>query len=414
MSTTLPRPLRRALPAREVLLELLDRCVEDGRIHVVCEDGAWTVGAGGSGGAQSAASEATIEVREPRFFGRVLGYANLGLGESFMDGDYEVANDGLPDLLTILVRARLERKLRGDWRLALRAGGIGIANRVAGPWRNVARHFDVGDDLFESFLDPTLTYTCGYARDAADDLATLQRQKLERICAKLRLRAGDRLLDVGCGYAGLLIHAVREHGVVATGIVNSRQHYEGARSRVAACGLEGRIRIRLADHRSLASLDERFDKVVSVGVLEHLPRSEHARYFANVRSVLAPGGMGLAHFIGCGVAVNHHDPFIQRYVFPGSCQLKLSEVADHLERNELAILDVENMVRHYGVTCERWLERFRAARARLDPARYDRRFQRMFEYYLSLCIAAARASDGALYQVLYGNDFAADHPFARV
>ena len=190
MSTTLPRPCVARYPRAKSCSKLLDRCVEDARIHVVCEDGAWTVGAGGTGGTAGAPNEATIEVREPRFFGRVLGYANLGLGESFMDGDYEVPGDGLPDLLTILVRANLERKLRGDWRLSLRAGSIGIANRVVGPWRNVARHFDVGDDLFESFLDPTLTYTCGYARDAADDLETLQRQKLDRICAKLRLRAG--------------------------------------------------------------------------------------------------------------------------------------------------------------------------------------------------------------------------------
>jgi cyclopropane-fatty-acyl-phospholipid synthase len=408
----LPRLLRTAHPARDAFLALLDRGIEDATIRVVCDDGEWVVGRAGA--VPRDPSEATIRVQHERLFGRVLAYANLGLGEAFMDGDFEVADGRLPDLLTILVRARLERTLRGDWRLGLRALGIGLANRLAGARRNVERHFDVGDDLFEAFLDPTLTYTCGYARAADDDLATLQEHKLERICAKLRLRGGERLLDIGCGYGGLLIHAARHHGAIGTGIVNSRQHYEGARRRVAEAGLADRIRILFADHRQVPDLGERFDRVVSVGVLEHLPRREHGRYFANVRSVLAPGGMGLAHFIGCGVAVNEHDPFIQKYVFPGSCQLKLSEVSDHLERNQLAILDVENMVRHYGVTCERWLERFRAAQDRLDPARYGSAFQRMFEYYLSLCIAAARASDGALYQVLYGNDFAAEHPFQRV
>ena len=411
MSTALPR-LRTALAARDAFLDLLDRSVEGALIRVVCSDGEWLVGRPAIA-TTSPAAEATLLVERPRFFGRVLAYANLGLGEAFMDGDVEVPDGRLPDLLEILVRARLDRKLRGDWRLALRALRIGLANRLAGPWRNVERHFDVGDDLFEAFLDPTLTYTCGYALREEDDLAAIQQQKLERICAKLRLRSGARLLDVGCGYAGLLIHAARAHGAIGTGIVNSRQHYEGARCRVDEAGLSGRIRIELADHRSLPRLGRSYDRVVSVGVLEHLPRREHSRYFANVRSVLAPDGLGLAHFIGCGTPVNEHDPFIQKYVFPGSCQLKLSEVAEHLERNELAILDVENMVRHYAITCRRWLERFQAARGRLDPARYDVRFQRMFEYYLSLCIAAARASDGALYQVLYGNDFAADHPLVR-
>jgi len=403
---------RTALAARDAFLDLLDRCVEGAEIRIVCADGEWVVGRPSTATA-SRPDQVTLLVERPRFFGRVLAYANLGLGEAFMDGDVEVPDGRLPDLLEVLVRARLDRKLRGDWRLALRVLGIGLANRLAGAQRNVARHFDVGDDLFEAFLDPTLTYTCGYARSEDDDLASIQQQKLERICAKLRLRPGARLLDVGCGYGGLLIHAARAHGAVGTGIVNSRQHYEGARRRVDAAGLSGRVRIELADHRILPRLGESYDRVVSVGVLEHLPRREHPRYFASVRAVLAPGGLALAHFIGCGTSVNEHDPFIQKYVFPGSCQLKLSEVAGHLERNELAILDVENMVRHYAITCRRWLERFRAARGQLDSARYDEHFQRMFEYYLSLCIAAARASDGALYQVLYGNDFASEHPLAR-
>lgn len=406
MSTALAR-IQTALPARDAFLSLLDRCVEDATIRVVCRDGEWLVGRA------APVADATLVVERPRFFGRVLAYANLGMGEAYMDGDVEVPEGRLPELLTILVRARLERKLRGDWRLALRTLRIALENRLAGVRRNVERHFDVGDDLFEAFLDPTLTYTCGYAQSESDDVATLQQQKLERICRKLRLAPGHRLLDIGCGYGGLLLHAARHHGAIGTGVVNSRQHYEGARRRVAEAGLAGRIRIHLADHRRVPELGERFDRVVSVGVLEHLPRREHPRYFAHVRAVLAPGGLGLAHFIGCGVARNEHDAFIQKYVFPGSCQLKLSEVADHLERNELAILDVENMIRHYAITCRRWLERFREARGRLDVRRYDVAFQRMFEYYLSLCIAAARASDGALYQVLYGNDFAAEHPLAR-
>jgi cyclopropane-fatty-acyl-phospholipid synthase len=402
-------PIGVSFAARDGFFALLDRYVEDATIQVIYDGGEWTVGGGGAN--RRAPESVTLVVHRNRFFGRVLGYANLGLGEAFMDGDFEVPDGRLPDLLTILVRARLDRKLRGDWRLALRTLGIALYNRVAGPRRNVERHFDVGDDLFESFLDPTLTYTCGYAESEDDDLATLQQQKLDRICAKLRLRRGHRVLDVGCGFGGLLLHAVRNHDVLGTGIVNSCRHYERARERVEQAGLSDQIEIRLADHRSMSG---QYDRVVSVGVLEHLPRREHPRYFANVRKVLAPGGLGLAHFIGCGVAVNEHDPFIQKYVFPGSCQLKLSEVSGLLERNELAILDVENIVRHYGITCTRWLERFRSARPTLDANRYDEVFQRMFEYYLSLCIAAARASDGALYQVLYGNDFAAEHPLRRV
>src|SRR3990172_4149649 len=204
----------------------------------------------------------------------------------------DVAGGELHELLTILVRARLDQKLRGNWRLALRVLGIRLANRMAGSWRNVERHYDAGDELIESFLDPTLTYTCGYARSPADDVATLQRQKLERICAKLRLRDGERLLDVGCGYGGLLIHAAQYHGVTGVGLTNSRRHFEWARARVAAAGLEGRVEIRLGDHHSLGGY---YEKVVCVGGLEHMAPREHPRYFASVREMLAPGGLGLAH-----------------------------------------------------------------------------------------------------------------------
>ncbi len=395
-----------AVPARAAFLDILDRHLKDATVRVLCSDGEWIVGDLAPDGVP-AFPVATLVVHDNRFFGRALSQGSLGMGEAWMDGDFDVPDAGLPDLITLFLRSRLDREIRGDWRLAARVIWISFQNRLLGRRRNVERHFDVGDDLIESFLDPTLTYTCGFAHAWDDDLAALQEQKLERICSKLRLREGDRLLDIGCGYAGLLIHAAQRFKVAGTGIVNSPSHYRKAKERIERAGLADQIELQLADHRSISG---EFDKVVSVGMHEHLPRREHPRYFANVAKVLAPGGLALAHFIGCGVSINHHDPFIQKYIFPGSCQLKLSEVTNLLERNELAILHVENIVRHYAVTCERWLENFQAARSSLDPSRYDERILRMFEYYLSICIGAARASDGAVYQVLYGKDFGAEHP----
>jgi cyclopropane-fatty-acyl-phospholipid synthase len=400
----------RSVPARSAFLDLLDRSVRDAAVRVVCKDGEWIVGDIASG-LHSPAPVLTLVVHDNRFFGRALGQGSLGMGEAWMDGDFDVPDPGLPDLITLFLKSHLDRAVRGDWRLAARVLWISLQNRILGRRRNVERHFDVGDDLIESFLDPTLTYTCGFAHSRSDDLASLQQQKLARICSKLRLREGDRLLDIGCGYAGLLIYAVQQFKVTGTGIVNSPSHYRKAKEQVEKAGLADQIEIRFEDHRSVSG---EFDKVVSVGMHEHLPRSEHPRYFENVAKVLAPGGLVLAHFIGCGVAVNQHDPFIQKYIFPGSCQLKLSEVSNLLERNELAILHVENIVRHYGLTCERWLENFQQARPSLDSSRYDLKFQRMFEYYLSICIGAARASDGAVYQVLYGKDFDAEHPLVWI
>lgn len=149
-------------------------------------------------------------------------------------------------------------------------------------------------------------------------------------------------------------------------------------------------------------------------MLEHVPRREYGRYFRVIASAFTPRGIGLVHAIGYHAPRNAHDPFIQKHIFPASGQPKLSEIARHLERNRLAILGVENIVRHYGYTAMRWLERFRQNQDRLDPVKYDLRFRRMWEYYLSCGIAAAFVSDAAVYQVLFTNDPMLEIPLARV
>ena len=153
-----------------------------------------------------------------------------------------------------------------------------------------------------------------------------------------------------------------------------------------------------------------YNKVVSVGMMEHVPRKEYGLYFRQIRALLREGGLGLVHTLGCNAARNVHDPFIQKYVFPASNQPRLSEIASGLERHRLAILDVENMVRHYALTGRRWLERFEQNERRLDARKYDERFKRMWRYYFACGIAATdNGSDTALYQVLF-TTFRADHP----
>ena len=389
---------------RAAFLELADAAVEEGRIRVTWPGGETTVGRG-TGPLEE------LRVHEPAFFTRVLAHGNLGMGEAFMDGWFDVPDGRLPDLLTRLLRSRLDQAVSRHPVLALRILGLGIGNRLRGSWKNVRAHYDLGDDLFESFLDPTLTYSCGYATSEGDDLAALQRQKLDRICEKLQLSEGERLLDIGCGFGGLLMHAARERGVTGVGISVSERHAAKARERIEAAGLAGRLEIRLADHRSIEGT---FDKVVSVGMMEHLRPRELPGFVRRVAGALRPDGLALLHYIGCGRSRNEHDPFTQRYVFPGSDQPRLSAVTRELERNDLAILDVENLIRHYALTARRWLEAFRANAHRLPEAKYDARFRRMWEYYLSSGVAASLASDGALYQVLAARDFGGRRPLGRV
>ncbi|MFL6197242.1 MAG: class I SAM-dependent methyltransferase [Thermoanaerobaculia bacterium] len=403
-----PRSLR---GAAGVFVDLLDRHLAGASLVLEMDGETVVCGARGERGA-ALPGAVRLRIHNRRFFSRVLGQGNLGMGEAFMDGDFTVEEGELHTLLTALLKSRIDRRLRRDPGTLLRVLGVQLANLARRhQWSHVQRHYDLGPELFSTFLDGSLTYSCGYAEGTSDDLASMQRQKLDRICRKLELRPGERLLDIGCGFGGLLIHAAQHYGVTGVGITNSQDHCQVGNERIAGAGLAGQIRLELRDHRSL---DGQFDKVVSVGMLEHLPRREYRRYFSGIARVLAPQGLALVHAIGCSAPRVDHDPFIQKYIFPGSGQMLLSDVARELERHSLAIRDVENIVRHYAYTVLRWLEGFRENAPALDSSRYDGVFRRIWEYYFHCGIAGAFASDGAVYQVLFARDYAADMPLHRV
>lgn len=391
---------------RDLLIRLLDRSLTDARVEYLLPDGRVQ-----GGSRNPAAAEFAVRVTDPAFFRRSLAQGNLGHAESYMDGGWDMERGTLEGYLTALTFGRLDEQVGRDLGFMLRVGALRLRQIVAGTLRNVQDHYDIGSDLYEAFLDETRGYTCGYQVREDDDSKTLQEQKYDRVCRKLRLEPGQTLFDVGCGYGGLMMHAASRYGVRATGITNSRDHAEWGARRVAALGLEGKVELRYGDLRAASGT---YDRVVSCGVLEHLLPSEHEAFFGTVARLLHPDGWGLVHTIGCITHTNDHDPFIQKYIFPGSTQNPLSVIAGHLERKRLAITDVENIGRHYAPTSRRWLEAYRANRAALDPARYPARFQRMWEYYLALCVAGASASDGAVWQVLFTRNYRRALPLHRV
>lgn len=392
--------------ARDVLMEIFDLAlVEPVRFRTPA--GEFVVGGPG----QSDQPAYTVRVLAPQFFADVVGFGNLGLGEAYMRGDFVMETGSLEDFLTLLLRSRLDEKVGRTSRLALKAGAIRLQGMLRGRRGAIQHHYDLGTDLFESFLDPTMTYTCGYARSSDDSVEDLQRNKLQRVCEKLRLQPDERILDLGCGFGGLLIYSAEQYGTHGVGVTLSREQYEWANAEIRRRGLGDRVEVLLMDYRAASGT---YDKVVSVGLLEHLSPSEYGAFFRKVAATLKPSSLALVHAIGTSKPGSRHDPFIQKYVFPNSHQVRLPALLAAMEKAGFALLDVENLVRHYALTAHGWFERFRANRHLLDTQRYDETFCRMWEYWLAAGVAAARASDAALYQVLFHNDRTGPIPLARV
>ena len=266
-------------------------------------------------------------------------------------------------------------------------------------------------NLADIYQTPVFLLVDKFLCESVGTIEEFQHDKLRRTCEKLRLQPGERLVDIGCGYGGMLIFAAQNYGVSGKGCTLGRRHYERARANVAAAGLSDRIEIELLPYDRLTG---KFDKMVSLGMMEHLRRSEYRRFTDVVSSLLTDKGMGLFHYIACSGPRNDHDPFIQKYVLPDSSQPKLSEFVAELEDHDMAVLDVENLVRHYGYTLRAWTRNFVQNQHRLDESRYDDRFKRMWQYYLECAAAAAFASAGALYQILFARNYPAPPPLQRV
>jgi cyclopropane-fatty-acyl-phospholipid synthase len=331
-----------------------------------------------------------IVVRDSRFFARVLAEGALGLGESYMDGDWEC--EAIDEMSYRALRAGLEQKAALTWseRWGVLAARVKNRQTKARTQRAVSSHYDIGNDLFRAMLDPTMQYSCAYFA-GTDDLAEAQRKKLDLICRKLGLRAGMRLLDIGCGWGGLARFAAERYGCRVVGITLSKQ--QAAYAQQVCVGWP--IEIRLQDYRDH---NERFDAVVSVGMMEHVGYKNYRVYLETAARCLEPGGLFLCHSIGGNVARVRTDPWLDRYIFPDSLLPSVSQVAAAAE-GLFVIEDVHNFGAYYDLTLMAWARDFQAAWERdgLRP-RYGERFGRMWRYYLRSCAGAFRARHMQLFQ----------------
>jgi cyclopropane-fatty-acyl-phospholipid synthase len=333
-----------------------------------------------------------IRVHDPRLYRRLLTQWSLGAGEAYMDGDWDC--DHLDELFTRLMRVDLDRATPGWSKLALFAQSLRhrLMNlqSLTRAFQVGERHYDVGNDVFEAMLDSRLIYSCAYW-ERAETLEQAQRDKLDLICRKLELQPGDRLLDIGCGWGGLVRHAAEHYGVRATGITVSREQLALAQQRCAGLPID----LQLMDYRLLQG---QFDKIASVGMFEHVGPKNYAIYLETVRRLLVPDGLFLLHTIGIDVTASATDPWIDRYVFPNGKLPSATELSQALE-DRFLIEDWHNFGTDYDRTLMSWHQRFEAAWPRLQ-ARYDERFRRMWRYYLLSCAGFFRARQGQLWQLV--------------
>ncbi|WP_416260053.1 cyclopropane fatty acyl phospholipid synthase [Gibbsiella quercinecans] len=332
-----------------------------------------------------------IKVKNPDFFKRVLQEGSLGLGESYMDGWWEC--ERLDVFFQRVINAGLERKLPHHLKDTLRIATARLVNLQSKKraWIVGKEHYDLGNDLFTLMLDPYMQYSCAYWKDAKT-LEQAQEAKLLLICEKLQLQPGMRLLDIGCGWGGLSAYAAKNFGVSVVGVTISAEQQKLAQARCA--GLD--VKILLQDYRDL---QQQFDRIVSVGMFEHVGPKNYRTYFNVVERNLKPDGLFLLHTIGSNRTDMNVDPWINKYIFPNGCLPSVTQIA-HASEGHFVMEDWHNIGADYDRTLMAWYERFQQAWPQL-AARYSERFERMFSYYLNACAGAFRARDIQLWQVVF-------------
>ncbi|MFD2190363.1 cyclopropane fatty acyl phospholipid synthase [Pistricoccus aurantiacus] len=345
----------------------------------------------GSGIALNGSNPWDLRVHHPDFFSRVLHQGTLGLGESYMDGWWDC--DRIDEMAYKMLRHGLgERSRTPKERLAYRmqSGFLNLQSKARAYIVGEA-HYDLGNDLFARMLDPTWCYSCGYWKDATT-LHEAQLAKLELAARKLELEPGMRVLDIGCGWGSFAEHAARHHGVEVTGITISREQAELGRQRCEGLPVE----ILLQDYRDL---DGHFDRIVSIGMFEHVGHRNYRTYFDTVDRLLDSQGLFVLHTIGSNTSDISADPFINKYIFPNGVLPSTTHI-NKASEGHLLMEDWQNFGADYDLTLMAWLRNFDAHWPEIAD-NYSERTRRMFRYYLAVCAGAFRARNLQLWQVVF-------------
>jgi len=354
----------------------------------------------GPGGGQAL----TVRMMDRKVVFDILKNPRLGLGEAYMDGRLVIEDGSALDLLELIMRSnpweegKQARRIlsRGKERLAY----YFTTNNKKRAKKNVAHHYDLGDELYETFLDSDRQYSCAYFTDIHNDLEQAQWEKKAHIAAKLDLKPGQRVLDIGCGWGGLALFMHQQAGVDVLGITLSEDQLRVAKKRAEEAGVSDHVKFELIDYRNL---EGEFDRIVSVGMFEHVGADHYDEFFVACRRLLKKDGAMLLHTIGKLGTASKPDPFTDKWIFPGYHLPSLSEICTASEKVRMIVSDVETLRLHYAYTLRHWLKNVMDNREKI-VALYDERFLRMWEYYLAGGIVMFETGAACNYQVQYVRD----------
>ena len=378
-----------------VLDKLLGNLVTRGRLTIVLPSGRERQFGPGDG------PEMRIKVADRATMLAIARDPRLGFGEAYMDGRVTIERGSLLDLMELIVGANpWESKSPG--RKALNRGkkwwkALFRRNEESAARRNVAHHYDIGNDLYRLFLDDDLQYSCAYYTDPANSLEQAQLDKKAHIAAKLALKPGQRVLDIGSGWGGTALYLNRVADVDVLGVTLSEEQLKVARRRAEDAGVADRVEFELIDYREL---DGRFDRIVSIGMFEHVGAAHYDEFFARCRALLEDDGVMLLHTIGKYGKAGKPDPFTDKYIFPGYHLPSLEQITTASARSRLITCDVETLRLHYAYTLREWLRRAEANRDKIVTL-HDERFFRMWEYYLAGGVVGFENGTMCNYQLQY-------------
>ena len=339
-----------------------------------------------------------IRLLDKKLHYKLLFRPDLYFGEAYSDGTIIIENGSLTDFLNLALMnigrselnffSQLLNKLSGTYRY------LTNFNFIKKSKMNVAHHYDLSDELYDLFLDPKKQYSCAYFKNENESLETAQNNKIQHIIKKLNIKPNQKILDIGCGWGSLAIDIAKSTKCEVTGITLSKNQFNYCLKKAKKLNLENQVRFKLIDYRQL---NEKFDRIVSVGMFEHVGRKFYKNYFKQIEKLLSKDGISLIHTIGSVNPPRDPHPWITKYIFPGGYTPSLSEVTAPIEKAGLIVSDIEVLRMHYSHTLRHWKENCLENKEKIIQM-FDEKFFRMWEFYLASCESAFKWGDQVVYQ----------------